>query len=292
MDYSSVIDRLFRPVNPGEAKDRLSSVLAKCPENSNAQVYERCLSCLDLTLLTPLDSAESVTAFAGKAAAFNRHYPHLSNVATVCVWPQYVDAAGLALGESEIGIAAVGAGFPASKTFLEVKMLECAMAEESGADEIDVVLNLGLYMDRNYEAAAGEIGMISRELGTDTMLKVIIESGLLPTPEDVRKAAVLAMAGGADMVKTSTGKQGTGATPEAALVICEAIRDYFEYSGRRVGFKAAGGVRTAEDAVIYYTIVKEVLGEEWLTPEYFRIGASALANDLLSRLEGKEVVYF
>ncbi|MDR0954658.1 MAG: deoxyribose-phosphate aldolase [Rikenellaceae bacterium] len=292
MDYLSLIDRLRLPVNRKAVDARLQPILAQCPQNERREVYERCLSCLDLTLLTPMDSAESVTEFARTAADFNQHFPHLPNVAAVCVWPQYVDAAGLALGESEIAIASVGGGFPASKTFLEVKMLECAMAQESGADEIDIVLNLGLYGDKNYDAAASEIETIAHELGSDTRLKVILESGVLPSLEDVRRAAAIALAGGADMLKTSTGKQGTGATPEAALVICEAIRDYFEYTGKRVGFKAAGGVRTAAEAVLYYTIVKEVLGDEWLTPDYFRLGASSLANDLLTHIEGKEIAYF
>ena len=292
MDYSQIIDRLFRPVHPEEVASRLSLVQAKSKDNQTTEVCKQCFSCLDLTTLCPTDSAESVAAFARKSAEFNRHFPHIANVATLCVYPVFVDVAGIALGESEIGIASVGAGFPSSQTFPEVKALECAMAEESGADEIDIVLNLGLYFDGNHQAVANEIEMICRELGTDTVLKVILETGLLPTLDDVRKAAVLAMAGGADMIKTSTGKQGPGATPEAFYVMCEAVRDYFNDSGKRVGVKVAGGVRTAEEAILYYTIAKEVLGEEWLTPEHFRIGASALANDLLSKIEGKEVRYF
>jgi deoxyribose-phosphate aldolase len=256
------------------------------------EIYRQCLSCLDLTTLDARDSAASVTAFVRRAAEFKRHFPHLPNVATVCVWPQFVDAAGLALGESEIGITAVGAGFPSSKTFLEVKMLECAMAEESGADEIDIVLNLGLYLDGNHEAAAGEIETIVRELETDTVLKVILETGLLPTPEDVRTASLLAMRAGADFIKTSTGKQGPGATPQAFRTMCEAARDYHAETGRRVGVKAAGGIRTADDALTYYTIAQEILGPEWLTPEYFRLGASTLANALLSKIEEKETTYF
>jgi deoxyribose-phosphate aldolase len=196
------------------------------------------------------------------------------------------------LGESEIGITAVGAGFPSSKTFLEVKMLECAMAEESGADEIDIVLNLGLFLDGDFDAVAGEIETIARELEPDTVLKVILETGLLPAAEDVRRAALLAMRAGADFIKTSTGKQGPGATPEAFRTMCEAARDYFNETGRRVGVKAAAGVRTAEDAAVYYTIVRDILGEVWLTPEFFRIGASALANSLLSAIEGREIGYF
>jgi len=292
MDYSRIIDQLFRPVNHKDVENRLSAILDKCSENQQREVYETCFSCLDLTSLNANDSAGSITVFARKAAEINRHFPHIPHVATLCVYPSYVDVAGIALGDSEIGITSVGGGFPASQTFPEVKVLECAMAEESGADEIDIVLNLGLFTDRNYEAVANEIEMISHELEADTVLKVILETGLLPTLEDVRHAAVLAMAGGADMIKTSTGKQGPGASPEAFLVMCEAARDYFDYAGKRVGVKVAGGVRTSKDVLVYYTIVKEILGEEWLTPEYFRIGASTLANDLLSTIEGKEVSYF
>ena len=279
-------------VNRKEVENRLDAILKKIPENTNTGVWQRCLSCLDLTSLDPLDSARSVTVFARRAAEFNRHFPHLPAAATVCVWPQYVDAAGLALGESEIGITAVGAGFPAGKTFLEVKMLECSMAEESGADEIDIVLNLGLFLDGNSDAAAGEIRTIRQELEPETRLKVIIESGLLPSLEAVREASLLAVGAGADFIKTSTGKQGTGATPAAFAAMCEAVRDHFDRTGRRVGVKAAGGIRTAEEAVVYYTIVKEILGQAWLTPEYFRLGASSLSNDLLSKIEGKEITYF
>lgn len=292
MDYSHTMNHLFRPVNRKEAENRVETLLAGSKKNDSREVYEFCLSCLDLTTLNPDDSVESVGDFARKAAGFNRNFPHLPNVAAVCVYPSFVDVAGLALGESEISIVSVGAGFPASQTFPEVKVLECAMAEENGADEIDIVLNLGLYRDENYDAAANEIEMICRELDTDTILKVILETGLMPTLEDVRKASVLAMAAGADMIKTSTGKQGPGATPEAFLVMCEAVRDYAGHSGKRVGVKVAGGVRTVADAVAYYTIAKEILGEAWLTPEYFRIGASTLANALLSEIEGKEIVYF
>lgn len=255
------------------------------------EIWQFCLSCLDLTTLDPLDSPSGVEAFVRRAAEFNRHFPHLPSAATVCVWPRFVDTAGLTLGESEIGITAVGAGFPSSKTFLEVKILECAMAEESGADEIDIVLDPGLLRDGQDGAAASEIALIRGELEPDTVLKVILETGIL-SPEEIRRASMLALRAGADFIKTSTGKQGPGASPEAFRTMCEAVRDYFRETGRRAGVKAAGGIRTAEEAAVYYGIVEEILGSEWLTPDYFRLGASSLANDLLSKIEGKEIRYY
>ena len=292
MDYSNITDRLFKDIDVHEVAEKAERFRTDTVYFRTKRVYAHCLSCLDLTSLGATDSRESVTAFARKAADFRKSFPHLPDVATVCVFPVFVDAVGLALEDSEIGITAVAGGFPSGQTFVEVKMLECAMAEENGADEIDIVLNPGLFRDGMYQVAAGEIEIIRQELDRDTVLKVIIESGLQPFLTDVRKAAVVAMAGGADMVKTSTGKNGAGAAPDAVVVMCEAIRDYFALTGEKVGIKVAGGVRTVEDAVLYYTIVKSVLGDEWLTPDLFRIGASSLANDLLSAIEDREVRYF
>ncbi|MBQ5853208.1 MAG: deoxyribose-phosphate aldolase, partial [Rikenellaceae bacterium] len=166
-----------------------------------------------------------------------------------------------------------------------------AMAIENGADEIDIVINVGELLEGRLDEMASEIEVL-REEASDVVLKVIIESGALKTPELIRKASLLSMMAGTDFVKTSTGKIDVAATPEAAVVMCEAIRDYYEKTGRKVGFKAAGGVRTAEDAALYYTIVEQTLGKEWLTPELFRIGASSVANNLISAIEGKEVKYF
>jgi deoxyribose-phosphate aldolase len=198
---------------------------------------------------------------------------------------------GLEIDGTPLKITAVAGGFPSSQTFLEVKMLEVAMAIENGADEIDVVLNVGKVLTGAYDEAANEIEVL-REESEGATLKVILETGALHSPELIYNASLLAMAAGADFVKTSTGKITEGATPEAAVVMCLAIAEYHRKTGRRIGFKAAGGVRTAADAALYYTIVKELLSEEWLTPELFRIGASSLANELLSAIEGKEIKYF
>ena len=198
----------------------------------------------------------------------------------------------MAVDGTQMRITSVAGGFPASQTYLEVKALEVAMAIENGADEIDIVLNVGHMLTGEYDEAANEVEVIRKEMDDDIVLKVIIESGALKTPELIRKASLLSMFAGADFVKTSTGKIDVAATPEAAVVMCEAIRDYYARTGRKVGFKAAGGVRTPEEAVLYYTIVEEILGKEWLTTELFRIGASSAANNLLTAIEGKQVKFF
>ncbi|MCC8089397.1 MAG: deoxyribose-phosphate aldolase [Rikenellaceae bacterium] len=292
MDYSNIIERLFKTVNKEEIDIKLENIKAESVSDRNKDVYEKCFACLDLTSLNPTDNSDRIKEFAEKASQFTRNFSHLPNVASLCVFPAFVDIAGLVLDDSEIAITSVGAGFPCSQTFLEVKMLECAMAEENGADEIDIVMNVGQFVEGNYEVVANEIEIIRQELSTETILKVIIESGSLSSLTAIRNATVLAMAAGADFVKTSTGKNDSEATPAAVLTICEAIKDYFEESGEKIGIKVAGGVRTVDDAVIYYSIVKNILGEDWLYPELFRIGASNLANELLSSIEGRTVDYF
>lgn len=188
-------------------------------------------------------------------------------------------------------ITSVAGGFPASQTFIEVKALEVAMAVENGADEIDVVMNVGKVLTGAYDEAASEVELLRNEV-RDVVFKVIIESGALKSPELIRKASLLSMLAGADFVKTSTGKTDVAATPEAAFVMCHAIKDYYNATGRKVGFKAAGGVRTPSDAALYYTIVEEVLGKEWITTDLFRIGASSAANNIISAIEDKDIKYF
>lgn len=259
--------------------------------NMNAEVWKFCLSAIDLTSLSCNDNEESIQQFARRAAAFGPHFPHLSNVASICVYPPFVETVGLEIDATPLRITSVAGGFPSSQTFLEVKMLEVAMAIENGADEIDVVLNVGKILAEAYDEAANEIEVLRAE-AEEATLKVIIESGALASTENIYKASLLAMAAGADFVKTSTGKIDVAATPEAAVVMCHAIRAYYEKTGRKVGFKAAGGIRSAEDATLYYTIVQQILGEEWLNTDLFRIGSSKAANNLLSAIEGKEISYF
>lgn len=292
MEYANHLTE-YAPAWSAEQVDReVARIREASKRNCNKETYKLCLSTIDLTTLLCTDSAKSVTEFAAKAAKFYKDYPHLTNVASICVYPSFVETVGLAVDGTPMRITSVAAGFPASQTFLEVKALEVAMAVENGADEVDIVLNVGRMLSGEYNEAASEVEVIRTEMDEDVILKVIIESGALTTPELIRKASLLSMFAGADFVKTSTGKIDVAATPEAAVVMCQAIRDYHDKTGRKVGFKAAGGVRTAEDAALYYTIVEEILGPEWLSVELFRIGASSAANNLLSAIEDKEVKYF
>lgn len=291
MEYANHLQEYAPAPTAESVAAQVASLKAAAAENGNIDIYKRCLAAVDLTTLSCSDSAESVAALARRAAEFYIDYPNLQNVASVCVYPPFVENVGLAIDGTPMRITSVAGGFPSSQTFLEVKMLEVAMAIENGADEVDIVLNVGEILAGNYDEAANEVEVL-REESEGATLKVILETGALRNSEQIYNAALLSMAAGADFIKTSTGKIDIGATPEAAVVMCQAIGEYFRKTGRRVGFKAAGGVRTKEDAVLYYTIVKELLGEEWLTPELFRIGASSLANCLLSAIEGHEVKYF
>ncbi len=292
MDYAKQLNEYAAAMTVEQVDQEVARIKAAAVKNQSVDVYKLCYSTIDLTTLSCNDSVESVTAFAGKAAAFYQAYPHIPNVASICVYPSFVETVGLAVDGTPMRITSVAGGFPASQTFLEVKALEVAMAVENGADEIDIVLNVGKMLTGEYDEAAAEVELLVKEKGDDVVLKVIIESGALKTPELIRKASLLSMFAGADFVKTSTGKIDVAATPEAAVVMCQAIRDYYEKTGIKVGFKAAGGVRTAEDAALYYTIVEEILGKEWLTPELFRIGASSVANAILTAIEGKTVKYY
>lgn len=279
---------------PGEAQvaEEVARMRQASTRNHDKEVYKFCFSAVDLTTLSCNDSVTSVTNFARKAVDFYEAFPDLPNVASICIYPAFVETVGLAVDGTPMRITSVGGGFPAAQTFLEVKALEVAMAVENGADEVDIVLNVGRMLTGEYDEAANEVEVIRAEMDADIVLKVIIESGALKTPDLIRKASLLSMFAGADFIKTSTGKIDVAATPEAAVVMCHAISDYYEKTGRKVGFKAAGGVRTAEDAALYYTIVEEILGKEWLTTELFRIGASSAANNLLSSIEGREVKFF
>lgn len=291
MEYATLLNDYAPAANAEQVKQQSAALSQMAKDNQNAEVYKFCLSAIDLTTLSCCDSEQSVSEFASRAAEFGVDYPHLQNVASICVYPPFVETVGLVIDATPLRITSVVGGFPSSQTFLEVKMLETAMAIENGADEVDMVINVGKILTEAYDEAAAEVEVIRGE-AEEATLKVILETGALSSPAQIRNASLLAMAAGADFIKTSTGKIDVSATPEAAIVMCEAIRDYYAKTGRKVGFKAAGGIRTAEDAALYYTIVKEILGEEWLTTELFRIGASSLANNLLSAIEGEEIKYF
>ena len=292
MEYTPTL----RNFGPAPTTDEVSTLLEKigpqARRNCRTEVYKRCFGCIDLTSLGATDSRRSIGEFTRKAIELPRHFPEAGSVASICVYPVFVETVGLAAGDSKMAITSVSGGFPSSQTYLEVKMLETAMAIENGADEIDIVISIGEMLDGEYDLAGNEIETLRAEIGDDAILKVILESGTLSDPELIHKAATIAMEAGADFIKTSTGKNGIAATPEAAVAMCLAIRQFAEKTGRKVGFKAAGGISTAESAALYYSIVEEILGEEWLTPERFRIGASSLANNLLSEIEGREIKYF
>lgn len=292
MEYTNILNQYAPAMLEEQVAEVVAQAKVAAAKNENVEVYKFCLSAIDLTTLTCNDSVESVTEFAQKTVTFSEAYPDIPNVASICVYPAFVETVGLAIDGTPMRITSVGGGFPASQTFLEVKMLEVAMAVENGADEVDIVLNVGKMLTGAYDEAANEVEMIRSEMDSDVILKVIIESGALKTPELIRKASLISMAAGADFVKTSTGKIDIAATPEAAVVMCQAIKDFYEKTGTKVGFKAAGGVKTPQDAALYYTIVEQILGEEWLTTELFRIGASSAANNLLSAIVGAPANHF
>ena len=260
-------------------------------ENNNIDVKKEIFHCIDLTTLKCTDSEESVMKFTEKVNEFVDKYPDLENVSAICVYPNMAEIVSDSLEADNVKIACVSGGFPSSQTFMEVKIAETAMAIHAGAEEIDIVMPVGKFLCGDYEGMCDEIGELKDVCGEKT-LKVILETGALRTASNIKKAAILAMYAGADFIKTSTGKEAISATPEAALVMCEAIKEYYKETGRKVGFKAAGGIDSVKKALAYYTIVKETLGEEWLNNGLFRIGTSRLTNFLLSDIIGEDVKFF
>ena len=259
--------------------------------SSYNEVYKKSFSCIDLTTLSANDTHRKVADMCTKVSAFNSHYPDIPNVGAVCIYPALVEVAAANLTNKEIGIASVAAGFPASQTFISIKNTETEMAVQAGATEIDVVISVGKFIEEKYDEVFEEIKELKQACG-NAKLKVILETGALQSPELIHKASHIAMQAGADFIKTSTGKEYPGASLEAAYVMTNAIKEYQSATGRKIGFKPAGGISDAETALKYYAIVDKVLGEEWLSPKLFRIGASRLANNLLSALHGEELKYF
>jgi len=288
-------DELFKlystNLNDEQVKSQVANLIKQhFDENNNIETYKKCLSIIDLTSLNGTDTQGEITTMTKKVNDFDEHFPHLPNVAAICVYPALVPVVKGHLTEN-VGIAAVTGGFPASQTFLEIKIAETAMSVLEGASEIDAVISLGEFLDGNYKDVYEELCEIKAAC-RDSHFKVIIESGALKSASLIKKAALVAMAAQGDFVKTSTGKIDVSATVEATFVICSAIREWYEKTGERIGYKAAGGIVTAEDAVKHFTIVKQILGNDWLNKSYFRFGASRLANNLLTAIEGKEVKYF
>jgi len=282
-----------------EKMGRALEIIASNLENvASEQVYKECFSMMDLTTLKTDDTPASVTKLVGKVNAFNETYPQWPLPASVCVYSNFARTVAQER-KCDFNITVVSACFPSSQSFLEVKLKECEMAVEQGADEVDIVLSLSKFLAGDHEGAAEEIRQVrscidavAKSQGRDVHLKVILETGLLRTPENIAQASFLAMEAGADFIKTSTGKVDVNATPAAAYVMCECIARYHQVTGRKIGFKPAGGISSAADALCYYSIVSTLLGKEWLNKDLFRFGVSRVANSLLAAVEEKTVSYF
>jgi len=270
---------------------QVSRLLEHVSENDTLEVKKALFGCLDLTTLKCTDSEESVLNFVEKVNALDEEHPDLPHVAALCVYPCFAGIVSESLQAEGVEVACVSGGFPSSQTFMEVKIAETSLALHEGATEIDVVIPVGKFLSGDYEGMCDELQELKALCG-DHALKVILETGALKSATNIKCAALLAMYSGADFIKTSTGKEAVSATPEAAFVMCQAIKEYYAKTGRKIGFKAAGGINTVQDALSYYTIVKELLGKEWLSPTLFRIGTSRLANLLLSDILGEEIKAF
>lgn len=282
-----------------EAIGRALDIIAANLDNvASEQVYKDCFSMMDLTTLKTDDTPASVTKLVNKVNTFRETYPDWPLPASVCVYSNFASTVKEARA-CDFNITVVSACFPTSQSFLEVKLKECEMAVEQGADEVDIVLALNSFLAGNHEAAAEEIRQVRKTIdavaekqGRHVHLKVILETGLLRTPEAIADASFLAMEAGADFIKTSTGKVDVNATPVAAYVMCECVAKFHEVTGKKIGFKPAGGISTAMDALCYYSIVSSVLGKEWLGKDLFRFGVSRVANSILSAVEQKTVSFF
>ncbi len=290
--YLTALAKYDTQLNDADVQVQVAALIEKkVPENNTEEVKKFLFNCIDLTTLNTTDSDESVMRFTEKVNRFDDEFPDLKNVAAICVYPNFAQVVKDTLEVEGINIACVSGGFPSSQTFTEVKIAETAMALADGADEIDIVIPVGAFLSGDYETMCEEI-MELKETCKEHHLKIILETGALKTASNIKKASILSMYSGADFIKTSTGKQQPAATPEAAYVMCQAIKEYYEQTGNKVGFKPAGGINTVNDALIYYTIVKEVLGKEWLSNELFRLGTSRLANLFLSEIKGEELKFF
>ena len=290
--YALALSKYNTHLHDDEVRIKVDKLIQnKLDENDNLEVKKLLLNCIDLTTLKCTDTEESVLKFTEKVNDLSDTYPDIPSVAAICVYPNMAEIVNDTLEADGVNIACVSGGFPSSQTFMEVKVAETAMALHCGADEIDIVMPVGKFLSGDYEGVCDEISEI-KDICGDKKLKVILETGVLMTAENIKKASLICMYSGADFIKTSTGKEAISATPDAALVMCEAIHEYYKETGRKVGFKAAGGINTVKKALAYYTIVKEVLGNEWLNNEWFRIGASSLANPLLKEITGQEIQLF
>ena len=279
-------------VSDEAVKEAVKKIITeKVHENDTLDVKKFLMGSVELTTLKTTDSDESVLAFTERVNQFEAAYPALPHVATICVYPRFAKVVSETLEVDGVEIACVSGSFPSSQALIEVKTVETALAIKDGATEIDMVLSVGAFLSGDYETVCDEIRQMKDACGEQKM-KVILETGCLKTAANIKTASILAMYSGADYIKTSTGKLEPAATPEAAYVMCQAIKEYYEQTGIQIGFKPAGGLNSVMDALIYYTIVKEVLGEKWLTNQWFRMGTSRLANLLLSEVIGEETKFF
>lgn len=290
--YLTALAKYNTQLNDADVQAQVAALIdKKVPENNTEEVKKFLFNCIDLTTLNTTDSDESVMRFTEKVNQFDNEFPNLKNVAAICVYPNFAQVVKDTLEVEGVNIACVSGGFPSSQTFTEIKIAETAMAVADGAEEIDIVIPVGAFLNGDYETMCEEI-MELKETCKEHHLKVILETGALKTASNIKKASILSMYSGADFIKTSTGKQQPAATPEAAYVMCQAIKEYHEQTGNKIGFKPAGGINSVNDALTYYTIVKEILGEEWLSNKLFRLGTSRLANLLLSEIKGEELKFF
>lgn len=290
--YDETLAKYNTHLEDAEIERKVSRLIEdKVSENDALEVKRFLLGSVELTSLKATDSEESVLKLTERVNDFDNEYPDLPHVATICVYPCFANVVSQSLEVEGVEVACVSGSFPSSQANIEVKTVETALALNDGATEIDIVMSVGKFLSGDYETVCDEISELKAVCGNHKM-KVILESGLLGSAENIKKASILAMYAGADYIKTSTGKEKPAATPEAAYVMCEAIKEYYEQTGIQIGFKPAGGLNTVHDAIVYYTIVKEVLGEKWLTNEWLRLGTSRLANLLLSEVMGEEIKFF
>lgn len=292
MNFEELFAQYPCPFTDEQVKAQAAEIIAKhFAENNNVEVWKECLHQIDLTTLSADDTIAKVEGMAKAVNNFEKDFPGIPNVAAICVYPAMVEYVRKALKDPNFNIACVTGVFPSSQSFLEVKVAETALALKAGATEIDIVLSVGKFLEGRLQECFDEISELKAVCGT-RHLKVILETGLLKSAENIWKASILAMAAGGDFIKTSTGKISVNATPEATFIMCHAIKAWQEKTGEKKCYKPAGGVSTTDEAVQHFTLVKEILGNEWLNNESFRFGASRLANNLLSSIVGKETKYF
>ncbi len=290
--YEKALSLYNCDLNDDEVRSAVHKIVAeKVHENDTLEVKKFLFGSVELTTLKTTDSEESVMAFTERVNHFDEQYPELPHVATICVYPCFAKTVSETLEIDGVEIACVSGSFPSSQALIEVKIAETALAIKDGATEIDIVMPVGKFLSGDYETVADDISELKAVCGEKKM-KVILETGCLKTASNIKKASILAMYAGADYIKTSTGKLEPAATPEAAYVMCQAIKEYYEKTGIQIGFKPAGGLNSVMDAIIMYTIVKEILGEQWLTNQWFRMGTSRLANLLLSEITGHNTKFF